>query len=937
MSIIFSGDFQASWSNLDLCRKAWDEILIIADAADYRNTVVLLGDLKANYNPIDGRVVLFWQSMIRRAKAHELEVVILLGNHDRFGQSDNSKNWLKILRRAGANTFDKPGVYDTGTERLFMLPFASVDRTREMAKELLTHKPNKKTDILCFHQDLSGTRYNQLGGKSNAQLTVRDLNTSKYRYCIGGHIHLPSQHVEAENTYFVGSPFCQDWGEVNQRKRYLVLSKDKIRSVPSNISGWYDPSVDGYTHNKPSNTKTGFVGSRVRISVQCDASKDYGRRLESARRSAEKKYRGAEIFVIPRFQDTVDNDDIQVHGTTDKQRIRQYIELLPSRQVQTDKLIKYMLAKLAPYDGGLRTDSKVKFLKMSGDNFLSFKELELDPTKKGITLIQGINKDRNSKSNGSGKTSLTQLIPVAFFGKTFKEQKSDSWSNRWITKEPAYADITCKVNNKIIRIQRGRRPPLLQMWVNGKNQSSGMKSTDRKGTQQQIEQVTGFTWQTLANALYIDRTVADAFLSGTKKQRTDVLTRFQNLERFNQALDSVKEDYKEANGKLEKYAHKIKNNRVFLSEVKESLKAIKEVNVVQLRAAKREIERAERQSKNWVNRGRYNKYEKRAKQLAKDYKKECKHLKLAQKVYNNVSNEGRDAQRDLNKWNSLREKNICPMCEQSVIDSAEMKVPILKKQVKKLNKQAIESRGIERKYTDRVAEIEAEHTELEIKLTSLEGERRGLKIRVQMANRQYEDLVSSKHDTNVIIMRQKQKIKDVKESIVSAKHRIKELKRDCRMYSIAIDSFSRDGIPAFINKQLCPVLNKAATYYAELFSDNEVNVQFVFENGELVPKIINMRGGQEIDDQSSGERALAGLIASFALREVSPRCNLLILDEPAEGLDEETAKQFTRSLQTLVKRFKAIWVCSHNVHILSELSNERTITVRKHNKISRIV
>jgi DNA repair exonuclease SbcCD ATPase subunit len=151
-----------------------------------------------------------------------------------------------------------------------------------------------------------------------------------------------------------------------------------------------------------------------------------------------------------------------------------------------------------------------------------------------------------------------------------------------------------------------------------------------------------------------------------------------------------------------------------------------------------------------------------------------------------------------------------------------------------------------------------------------------------------------------------------------------------------MEAFSRDGIPAFLNRQLCPILNKAASHYSELFSDNEIQIQFKVEKGEFIPQIINPKGGESIEDQSTGERALAGLIASFALREVAPRCNLLVLDEPGEGLDSQTAKQFARALQHLVKRFKSIWVVTHNQNILSELSGERTLTVVKQNGISTL-
>src|SRR5262249_20391699 len=109
------------------------------------------------------------------------------------------------------------------------------------------------------------------------------------------------------------------------------------------------------------------------------------------------------------------------------------------------------------------------------------------------------------------------------------------------------------------------------------------------------------------------------------------------------------------------------------------------------------------------------------------------------------------------------------------------------------------------------------------------------------------------------------------------------------------------------------------------------------ENGEFVPVVLNATGGEDIDAQSDGERALAGLIASFALREIAPRCNVLILDEPGNGLDPSSARQFAKALRELKAKFETIFVTSHNVHILQELQGENLIVVEKQNGVSRIV
>ena len=123
----------------------------------------------------------------------------------------------------------------------------------------------------------------------------------------------------------------------------------------------------------------------------------------------------------------------------------------------------------------------------------------------------------------------------------------------------------------------------------------------------------------------------------------------------------------------------------------------------------------------------------------------------------------------------------------------------------------------------------------------------------------------------------------------------------------------------------------------DFLQQKAVQVRFEMQNGEFVHQIISMAGGESMRDQSDGEKALAGLIASFALREVAPKCNILILDEPGHGLDPIAAREFAVGLKTLKKKFKTIFVTTHNVHMLQEWGDEQTILVEKRNGISRMV
>lgn len=934
MSILITSDIQCEWNNLDLCEQAWNECLDICKERHIK-TIAYLGDGKQSYNPVDIRVVRWWQDAIRQAIKRNISVLYNLGNHDRVGQYTDADNWLPILRRAGAETFDTPGIKDLEWCRLFVLPFSRNDVAKRNIQRFLKEKPDREKDILLFHHDLKGILYNKQGSVSDASLNISDIFSNKFRYCIGGHIHNPQKFHK--NVFYVGSPFCHDWGEVNQRKRYLVVGKNGIESIPSKISGWYSLDVDGF--DKATNDIKSWTGTKIRISVSCDASEDYGSRLEKARRKAEHKFRGATIYVVPRFKDRRQKELGISASDSDERKVREYIKQTTSvERVGRSLALKYMLDKLSKFSGGLRTSTKTEFLSAKGINFLPFKHVTTDFNEKGITVIQGINEDRNGKSNGAAKTSLVQLLPVSMFGKTFKDQKSDSWANRW-TKESATAEVTLLDHKgREIDIIRGRRPPMLKMMINGKDHSSGMKSNDKEGTQTQIEQVTGFTWQTLANAVYIDRRISDAFLSGTRKERTEVLSRFQNLERFQRALDLVKKDEKKNRDSIQSCKETLSATRASIMESEESLNNLKSLSKVQLDGAYKEFFKCKKALKRFTSKDNTKGLEAIAKRVKKAYDKRVNHLRDEEKHNAIIKSEIERYEVEGIRWHKLRKKGKCLECEQSVSSKwLKLKAHRIYKAHKALQHQLDDSNYVLSKLRRKVQLLDGEYTKIQHQLGKYDNERKLLEGAKRTAQSQLMDLSGDKHTSKIIINKVKAKLKSYIADKKYLKKKLDKYDSLSKLYEYASEAFSRDGIPAFLNRQLCPILNKAADYYANLFSDREIQLQFSVDKGEFVPIIINPKGGETIEDQSTGERALAGLIASFALREVAPKCNVLILDEPGEGLDQQTAKQFARALQELKHRFGSIWITTHNVHILSELSGERILTVRKKNKISKVV
>jgi Herelleviridae exonuclease len=933
MRVLFTSDWQCEWETIELCQKAVDEILHLKEKLGFQ-VLVHCGDLKHAYNPVDTRVIIFWQKAITQFKKIGLEVLIDLGNHDRVGMHVDKQNWFPILRKAGATCFDDTGTYNlegTSGSRLAFLPFRQhpVLLKRE-AYDLARSSADSRT-VLIFHGDIKSAKYNVLEASTSiGEVSVKDLCAQEYLYCIGGHIHL-QQNVQG-NVWYVGSPFCTDWGEANQKKGYLLYDAErgKLSRVYSEIPGWYDPSWPGFEDSKPSS----WVGARVRIKVPVADSKHINEELQNARMVAQKRFRDAEILIIPDVQISAEAGH---HKITLEHSDRRKLEIYTDELLQVNlrkyrqRICDYMAEQLKQVGGLQREGGQLEFHRVWAENFLSFKELDIK-FEPGLTIITGENRDRKGKSNGSGKSSYLQPLAVALFGQTFKGQKHDHWMHRWVAKkEESQVKVwMTDAQGRKVTVRRGRRPKILQLRINGSILESGNRPEE---IQKLVEQTSGYTWETLSNAIYVDQTRAHLMLSGTEGERKGFLTKLQNLERFERAQKRVHIEKQGLERRLGSLNEEIATAQNEIASLTLTIRDAKQIlalgaNVIDAwKQAKSAHNKALEELQTWeVN---ANKEQIRIK---KRMGEETEQIAVQFSRRGEAIGRQKELVRRLAYWKKMK-TGTCSSCQQPITakyisvntPNVEDAIRALEKQIEGFNELIEKNEKIRNKLAGEFQSLERNQ-----KLAILESDRSDELIDAEAKKEQYE-----RQQQLIEKLRERRKASSQKLELVENKRT--KLTRWLKVVEFAEKAFSRTGLPAFLNAQICPLLNKAAQKYSELFTQSEIQVRFeVDEQGAMDVQILNISGGEGVEDQSEGEMKIASLITSFAIREAAPKTNLLILDEPGHGLDALSAKQFARGLKQIVKEFKTVLLTSHNEHILGALESERLVTIVKENKVSRV-
>lgn len=944
MRFIFTSDWQVDFSNLQECEIALDELL--AAAVKHKpDAVIHAGDMKDAYSPVDVEVVRFCVRMVRRIREAGHRLIILLGNHDRVSQSAESKNWLDVLEAAGAEIVTRPKVKNIAGASVAFLPyFGAPDTLTEASQRLLGALQGRSgPKILVLHAEIGGAVLNSFGRLGKGP-SPDDLGFSAYDAVFSGHVHR-HQRIGEHLAWYIGSPFCQDWGEADCTKGHLlvtVASKKewvaatdplpnyfpvKVKQLVTKIPHWYNVEYLEKHNLKPEE------GAYIRSKVPVTSKKitDQLRAEESRIRSA---YGNVRIHTVPELVDAT-VPEVILRGSTDREKIEQYVAAtMPEEsRFEAAQVVSYMVSKL----DGLRESAlggDIRFIGVEADNVLVFKRIKMQLCKLGLVLIRGVNEDWPGRSNGCGKSSLLSLIPLAMFGQNVKGQKSDAWAYENNEDAATLRLLIRDARKRKIEIGRGRRPHYVSLRIDGEDKSSGIVGTRKAETQGLIEKVTGYDMQMLMNAVYIDQAVANGFVFGTPGGRMDLISRFQDLERFESAQKAVNADIKKYDEAVALYSTLIDS---FISEIDDIEADLKDLSASRKSDWKKQLTEERLNLDGLVKElaavsGAAAAYEE-LQRLMDDLEADELHVVAAYEA----ASRGMCVIRDrVDHGRKLAASGKCPNCFQP---TKEIGTVIVIKNESMLK----ESEDVVARNKIALVDVTSKLKDARKRMLRYEQRKEGLEKQIERSRERLTDLQQAADEEAERNKIAAGKIEH-KKTELALKRRFHRAALGARqgvsvqleMLEFSKKAFHRTGIPLYLSMALCPLLNRAAEDYSDVFTDGRLKVLFRVEDGEFAVDVINPVGSKTTNGQSVGESAMAGIITAFSLREAAPKTNLLVMDEPGSGLDPEGCRQFARGILRLKDRFETILLVTHSAYIQSLLSGETVYTVKKSSGRSRL-
>ena len=540
-------------------------------------------------------------------------------------------------------------------------------------------------------------------------------------------------------------------------------------------------------------------------------------------------------------------------------------------------------------------------------NFLStgnnFTEIQLD--RNSTTLIIG--------ENGAGKSTVLDALCFGLFGKPFRGINKAQLINS-VNMSGALVEVEFEIGSKKIKVVRGIKPNVFEIYVNGKmyNQDANVRDY-QKYLEQQILKL---NYRSFTQVVILGSSTFIPFMQLKSKHRREVVEEILDIQIFSimnmilkQKLKTNAEEIRDVEYNVslteekvelqENYINEIKKNKDKLLGEKSSLFASNEEEIY-----KRQKKVSEFENTNILLLNR----------ISDADSVKSKYQKL-QSIRSTLNEKHRAHSSTINFFETNED---CPTCQQHI--SKFFKDDIIKEKRKdtdKISKGLLELKNELEKYKERqkeIVEIVDGIRDHEVQIAKdnesiLQLEKFNSTLQSEIDQLKHADVNKNDYE----------KLGDLKSSIINLKDKKSKLSED-KIYSETARNMLQDtGIKTKIIKKYLPIMNKLINTY---LTSMEFYVNFTLdENFEETIKS-RYRDDFSYSSFSEGEKMRIDLALLFTWRAVakmknSANTNLLILDEIFDSsLDGTGTDEFLKILNTLGG--ENVFVISHKQDALAD-------------------
>ncbi len=565
----------------------------------------------------------------------------------------------------------------------------------------------------------------------------------------------------------------------------------------------------------------------------------------------------------------------------------------------------------------------INFKYVRWKNFLStgnnFTEIQLD--RNPTTLIIG--------ENGAGKSTILDALCFGLFGKPFRNINKSQLLNT-VNASSAMVEVEFRIGSKDIKVRRGIKPNVFEIYVNGKMYNQDANARDyQKYLEQQILKL---NYRSFTQVVILGSSTFVPFMQLKARHRREVVNEILDIQIFSIMNLLMRERIKKTTADLREneYQHDLASEKItmqekYIEDTKKNKKKLITEKTNLIAGNEEEIFKQEAENKILG--------------VTNDaYLNQISDMDKVKEQYNKM----KDIRSTLREKKNSNEKMLkffednddCPTCEQP-LDNAEDMIRSKHKEVEKFTKALDELQDVLEGSKNRQSEINEILEKIranEVKTAQSNSSIRELeKFNATLAS-EIETLQSGN-----VTKEEETKLKKLKKDFAFFDKEKDKLKEELTYSEAARNMLQDTGIKTKVIKKYLPIMNKLINTY---LNSMEFYVNFTLD--ENFNETIKSRYRDEFTyaSFSEGEKMRIDLALLFTWRAVakmknSTNTNLLILDEIFDSsLDGTGTDEFLKILNTLGD--ENVFVISHKQDALADKFRS-TIKFEKVKNFSHVV
>jgi len=586
-------------------------------------------------------------------------------------------------------------------------------------------------------------------------------------------------------------------------------------------------------------------------------------------------------------------------------------------------------------------------------NFLSIGNEEVEINfKHGLNIITGVNKDKQDRRNGVGKSTIADAIHFAIFGETIREVSKDFIINS-INKKNTIVQLNFIVNEnntiKKYKIVRKLKPTKCYLYVDDVDLTeSTIPNTNKK-----IKSIVSGSPEVFQNCVIMSLNTTLPFMAQRKVEKRKFIEGILNLEIFSEMLNKARVEYNEVQKSYE-HSHKDfdhansiltllneQKSNIIESVVEQKGKIVDRINIIE-----KEID----QNKN--------KIETIDKELVERTKEKIIQINSKiEDINNKISNiktniTKHDTEISFYKANLVNigtEKSTCPTCLHEITSNDREHIEEEKKKINKdisNREEDIQSLNNQEK---NLKQLKRENVDIKEKINLYISNVKNTVNNNKLAKSYIENLTTDlKLNTNNLKkLEQKEtsiEIKELESKINNKFNEVNELEeatntihKDLEVLNVVKYILSEEGVKSFIVKKILDVLNNRLMYYLQKM---DANCLCSF-NEYFEEQIVNEKGENcSYFNFSGAERKNIDLAILFTFMDMrrlqgDVAYNIVMFDELLDSsLDEKGVELVLNLLKERIENYKEnIYIISHRKESIKAATGE-IVTLQKQNGLT---